>query len=1088
MITRRHAASLVLALGVGVPALASGSVTAMTRTAPFDLKVEYATQPIGLDIAAPRLMWKLPAGQQRAYEVQVTDDGHVVWDSGKVAGADAPQAVYAGPTLASRHRYEWRVRTWNTAGRPSAWSATAWWEMGVLDRREWTGQWIGGRTRLDHDWSDLVLTTDFTLTGHALDVLFRARPIGKTFGEAYVWRIEATGGQAALLEQVRHYPGGTSSATTTATLKRIPLPDDFAGRRHRLVITAKGGAITTAIDGTQIDSLQDSSQASGTVGFSASEPGAATVHAVSVTGSGADDFATDFAGGDNPFSGGRTTADGLALASLELNKDIVLPIGAPAPLLRRAFEADHGPVAQARLYVAGAGWPKLSLNGTPVGASALASGFTDYSKRVLTRAYDVTTLVRPGRNALAAELGRGWYGLAEPNEWYFHQAPWRAEPALLAQLEIAYRDGTRQIVATDDAWKTVDGPTLHDSLHAGERYDARREIKGWQDADFDDAGWASARLRPGPTGALVDASMEPIAPLARLTPQSVKAIAPGVYVFDFGRIFAGRLNLTVSGPAGQTVSLVQGEKLKPDGSVEAFNRLVDSQMQTDRYTLSGQGVERWSPSFSYKGFRYVQVEGFPREPTLASLSGERIHSDVASTGAFDSSDPLLNAIQSAARDTLLNNMDGYQTDTPTYEKNGWTGDAQASAQAAILNFDVARVWTKWLADFRDSQSDKGEVPEIVPSTPLYGYENTPGWAMIWGPTPSWDAATFVLPQAMYEQYGDVRVLERMFETQKRLVDYTATYITAPDFRYDRGLGEYGAPAYDGGVDATASAYFFYMVDQLARNAGILGRAADAARYHALAGQVREAYNRKYWDAPRGLYRTLGPDGQSKAYAESQNVLPLAFGMVPGGQEQAVADHLAEDLKARGYRPGVGVYGAKFLLGLLTDHGHADVAYRVATQTSEPSWGWWIKNGLSTMPEGWALASRSYDHHYFGSISAWFYQSLAGIRPAKPGYGEIDIRPVMPEGLDHASASIVTLRGKVASSWRRDGDGVIQTVEIPGGSVANVRVACPAAQVTRSAGQRSDGPAHETIFQVGPGRHEFACKGPLDPNLAPSRSH
>ena len=1080
MINRHRTAGLIAGVSLCIPG-AAGATPLLA--APRGLRVEYAVRPIGLDVAAPRLMWKLPSGLQSAYEVRVTDGGKV-WDSGKVAGAQTPQAVYAGPLLAARHRYGWRVRTWDAGGQPSAWSAASWWEMGLLDRGDWSGQWIGGRTRLDHDWSDFTLTTRFTLTGHALDLLFRARPVGKTFGEAYVWRIEVADGHAVLLEQVRHYPGGSSSATTTTTLSRKPLPDGFAGAPHSLTITAKGGQITTAIDGLPIDSLDDAAQAAGTIGFSASEPGAAVIHSVAVTAVEAGDFATAFADGDNPFSGGRVTKDGLVVASQEINKDIVLPIGAPAPLLRRGFEADHGPIVQARLYVAGAGWPKLSLNGAPVGGSALASGFTDYTKRVLTRAYDVTALVRPGRNALAAELGRGWYGLTEPNEWYFHQAPWHAEPALLAQLEIVYRDGTRQTIVTDGSWRSTDGPTLHDSLHAGERYDARRESKGWREAGFDDSAWATAIPRPGPSGALVDANLEPIAPLDRLQPQSVEAIAPGVYVFDFGRIFAGRLSLTVSGPAGRTVSLVQGEKLKPDGSVEAFNRLVDGQMQTDRYTLSGQGVERWSPSFGYKGFRYVQVEGFPGVPTLAALSGERIHSDVASTGAFESSEPLLNAIQAAARDSLLNNMDGYQTDTPTYEKNGWTGDAQASAQAAILNFDVARIWTKWLADFRDAQSDKGEVPEIVPSTPLYGYEKTPGWALIWGPTPSWDAATFVLPQAMYEQYGDVRILERMFDTQQRLVDYTATYITAPGFRYDHGLGEYGAPTYDGGVDATASAYYFYMVDRLARNAAILGRNADAARYHALAGQVREAYNKRYWDDARGLYRTLGPNGQSKPYAESQNVLPLALGLVPAGREQGVADHIAEDLRARGYHPGVGVYAARFLLGQLSDYGHADVAYRVATQTSEPSWGWWIKNGLSTMPEGWALASRSYDHHYFGSISAWFYQGLAGIRPATPGYGEIDIRPVMPSGLDHVAASIETIRGRVGSSWRRTAAGVVQTVDIPGGATATVRVACDAARIAKSSGQRIENAGHETIFQVGPGHHEFVCQGLLDPNVAP----
>jgi alpha-L-rhamnosidase len=1082
MVARRYGNCLRLGLLALVLLGLAGPAAAMSRpAAPRDLKVEYADRPLGLDILAPRLMWTIPNGRQSAYEVQVRAGGPV-WDSGKVVDAGRLQAVYAGPPLQSRRRYQWRVRTWDAASRASAWSAPSWWEMGLLDRREWTGQWIGGRTSVDHDWSDLTLKVDFTLTGKSLDVLFRARPIGKTYGEAYVWRIERADGRATLLEQVRHYPGGETSATVTTTLRRIELStflaDGFAGHRHTLVIAAKGDAITTSVDGTFVDSLKDAPQSSGTIGFSSSEPDAAVVHAVSVAAPGASDLTVDFAGGDNPFSGGQVAADGLTVAGATLDKDIVLPIGAPAPLLRRGFEVGHGPIARARLYVAGAGWPALSLNGEAVGASALASGFTAYDKRVLTRAYDVTGMIHPGRNAMAAELGRGWYGLVEPNEWYFHQAPWHGAPALLAQLEIDYRDGTRQVIATDDAWKAIDGPTLHDSLHAGERYDARRDPPGWRGAAFDDAAWPAATARPGPAGALVDANLEPIRPLDRVEPASVKAIAPGVYVFDFGRIFAGRLNLTVSGPAGRTVTLVQGEKLNPDGSVLAFNRLLDSQMQTDRYSLAGGGVEHWSPSFSYKGFRYVQVEGFPGVPTLAALSGQRIHSDVASLGTFDSSDSLLNAIQAAARDTLLNNMDGYQTDTPTYEKNGWTGDAQASAQAAILNFDVARVWTKWLADFRDAQSDKGEIPEIVPATPLYGYEATPGWTMIWGPTPAWDAATFVLPQALYQQYGDTRILAQMFETQKRLVDYTATYITAPDYRYDRGLGEYGAPVYDGGVDATSSAYFYMMVDQLARNADTLGKSAEAAKYHALAAEVLAAYTQKYWDREREVYRTLAADGRSKPYAESQNVLPLAFGMVPAGHEQAVARHIAEDLKTRDYRPGVGVFAARYLLGLLSDFGFVDVAYRTATQTAEPGWGWWIKNGLSTMPEGWSLTSRSYDHHYFGSISAWFYEGLAGIKPAAPGYAAIVIKPVAPEGLGHVNASIRTIRGPVASGWRRAAKNIVQTVNIPEGSSARVWSLCSRAMTTAPEDarfEREEG--GRAVYSVEAGRYRFNCRRP-----------
>ena len=263
-----------------------------------------------------------------------------------------------------------------------------------------------------------------------------------------------------------------------------------------------------------------------------------------------------------------------------------------------------------------------------------------------------------------------------------------------------------------------------------------------------------------------------------MPPLAITEPRPGVYVFDFGRIYAGRVHLSAAGEKGRTLTLVHGEKLNADGTVQVASGLVDTQLQTHQYTFAGSGIEHWAPSFSYQGFRYVQVENLAAKPDLSLLSGETVHSVVASAGEFASSNPLLNKIQAAARNTLSNNRHGNQTDTPTLEKNGWTGDAQASALANILNFDLARVWSKWLADFRDAQNEQGEIPEIVPSTPYYGYENTPGWGALWGPIPSWDAAAFVLPWEMYQAYGDTRILAQMYDTQKKLADYTGKFFSA----------------------------------------------------------------------------------------------------------------------------------------------------------------------------------------------------------------------------------------------------------------------------------------------------------------------
>ncbi|MCW4461997.1 glycoside hydrolase family 78 protein [Sphingomonas sp. BT-65] len=1049
---------------------------------PVALRVEYSAAPLGLDEPAPRLAWRSPVARQSAYRIQVAFSpealaaGDLVWDSGKVASDANVQIAYAGPPLASRRRYWWRVQAWDAEYRPSGWSAPGWWEMGLLAPADWQAQWIAGREPLAHDWGDLTLDVELTLTGKAVDVLFRALPHGKTYGDAYVWTLSDGAEGAALTASVRRYPGGSSATVKTDVLKCVPLGTPLKGGRHRLTIRAEGSRIETRFDGRIVDTLEDTTHARGTVGFAAAEAQAATIHSVAVAGTGSAALRTSFARNDNPFTGGSVEADGLAVAAGVSRVAFVLPIEAPAPLVRRAFDVARKPIARARLYHAGAGMPRIVLNGAQVG-SPLGAGFIAYDKRALSYTHDVTALLRPGANVLGAELGRGWYALTDPDEWYFHAAPWRADPALKAQLEIDYADGTRQTIATDGSWRTAPGPTRSDSVHRGERYDARLLPVGWDRPGFR-ANWQAAMVVPGPTGKLVAANAEPIEPVETIAPASVKEVAPGIWVHDFGRIIAGWPVLEASGPRGVTVSMMAGEKRAADGRVVPASGLIHAQLQTDRYTLAGRGIERWEPSFGYRGFRYVELRGLPG----AVLKARIVHSNVARTGSFASADPLLGRIDAAATGTILNNLHGFVTDTPTYEKNGWTGDAQASAGAAARSLDIARIWTKWLADFRDAQAPSGELPEIVPATPNYGYENTPGWSIIWGPTTPWDAAALILPWELYATYGDTRILERSHDMQRRVVDYTATFIKAPGFRRETGLSEWMPPgpldflnARGGGVDAVTTAYFFHEADLLARSSMVIGKAEDAARYRQLAEAIRAAYNARYWDDANGWYRTVDAKGVAGPPTQVQNVLPLAFGMAPAGREQGVADAIARDVAKQGLRTGV--FGTRYLLEILSDYGHADLAYRVATRTDEPSWGWWIANGHSTMFESWSLESRSRDHHYFASIADWMRQRLAGLRPGAPGYRTVLVKPAIPAGLAHAEAVMETIHGRAASRWQVENGRLRLTAEVPANTSGEVWVPERFGAITAPAGaellRREGGHA---VYRTGPGLFEFRTGG------------
>lgn len=1049
---------------------------------PFDLQVEGATAPIGLDALRPRLGWTPPVMGQSAYQVRVgrSEDalarGEIEWDTGRIADRFTVEIPYGGPPLSSRERRVWQVRLWDERGRATDWSAPSSWETGLLAASDWNADWIAGFASAPEGWGDVRIAVDFTLTGRNFELLFRARPIGKTYGEAYVWRIGEQDGQAVLLMQKRQYPGGERSNVRQTVLDTVILPmtpAELRARPRRLVVEAQGTTIRTWLDDMLIAEATDETHQRGTVGFVAPEPLAAVIHALSIT-SPDGDYQTRFEHGDNPLTGGSVGPDGLILASGVAGKDLVLPPSNPAPLMRRSFRLEGEPVS-ARLYVAAAGFADLSLNGAAVADSPLAAGWTDYADRVQVQSLDVMDHLVAGENVLAAELGRGLYGVTEPNEWYFHMAPWHGEPVLKLQLEITYADGRRQTVASDATWRAADGPTLHDSLYAGERRDARREPQGWRAAGFDDSGWRSALAVEGPSGVLVHAGAEPIRPVADLRAQALTEVRPGVWLYDFGGIVTGRPVLTANAPSGRTLTLTPSEKTTEDGSALVVSGLIDAQLQTYRYTASGRGLERWAPGFSYAGFRYIQLEGYDGAPDLDTVTAQIVHSDVPVIARFDSGDARVNSINDAARRALMNNTHGLISDTPSLEKNGWTGDAQASSAAAAVNFDMRRVWTKWLADFRDAQADSGELPEIVPSTPYYGFEQSPGWFLVWGPTPPWDAAMFVIPEEMRRHYGDVAILAEMYDGQKRLVDYTLGVMAAPDFRRDRGLGDYAGTGPYGPTDGAASAYLFYMVDTLSQNARRLGRVEDAEHYAVVAGEVRDAYTRKYWNAEAGRYEPPpGADGRPAPYSQTMNVLPVAFGMAPEGEVQRIIDGLAEDLRARDYAPTMGVYSLRHALLLLSDHGHGDVVWGMIQRTEQPGWGYWLENDISSMLEGWGLGSRSWNHHYFALVSDWFVKGLAGLRPIEPGYARIQVRPFLPDGLDHAGVSLRTPRGEAVSRWNREGGQVVLEVVVPGAAEAEVWLPNGGDRLRRApAGARwlRSEPGH-AVYEVGPGRHMF----------------
>lgn len=747
---------------------------------------------------------------------------------------------------------------------------------------------------------------------------------------------------------------------------------------------------------------------------------------------------------------------------------------APAPHLRREFSVS-GKVRRARLHVCGLGYHEVRLNGRKVGDHHLDPGYTRYDKRVLAVTHDVTDHLEEGANALGAILGTGWYNVHTLAVWYFEKAPWRASPRLLLDLRIDYEDGRRETIATDGSWKTAAGPIVFDSIYGGETYDARLEIPGWDRPGFDDSSWAPARLVEAPAGRIVAQKMPPIRIVRSLKPVKVTEPKPGTFVFDMGQNVAGHARLEISGAAGTRVVLRYGERLAEDGTLDPSiiaQHMVKTdppqRFQTDEYILKGEGREGWEPRFVYHGFQYVEVTGAPGKLAAEDLRGRVVHSDVAPVGRFVCSNDILNRIWESARRAYLSNLHGIPTDCPHREKNGWTGDAHLAAEQGLFGFDAAAVYAKWIDDLDDEQRKadegkrhRGELPGIVP---------TSGWGYDWGNGPAWDSAFLLIPWYLYEYCGDRRILERHYDGFKLYVDYLTR--RSKDGIVSIGLGDWCPFKTETPVEVTSTGYYYRDARILAEAAAILGKKEDAATYSALADSIRSAFNARFYVPETGLYSN-----------GSQTALGCALyqGLAPEDARPRVLEGLVASVERSGGHPDFGILGSKYVLSALTDGGRADVAYAMASKRTYPSWGNWLDRGATTLWEDWA-GTNSRNHIMFGDIAAWFFRTLAGIRPdpGAPGFRRVIVKPHPVGDLAWVLGEYDSIRGRIVSEWRKEGGAFRLRVVIPVGATGLVWLPVPEgasvgleppADVVLSRARAGD----RTVYEVSAGEHRFEVR-------------
>lgn len=1070
-LSRGIAAALVAILYVaGLAASAHATPAGQSSVTVGQLTTEYAHNPLGIDVARPRLGWQISSpdrGQdQTAYQILVSSSPSLlgksqgdVWDSGKVTSGRSVNVRYGGPELASRTRYYWEVRVWDSQGVPSVWSPPAWWETALLNPADWKADWIGPPS--------LALQPDFN-------------------GDDWIWYPEGNLAQG--------FPSGTRYFRLD-----FNVPSDRTVAGATLTTTADN-QVTAYVNGTQVGTSSNWTKAArqdvtdhltpgaNVLALAATNQGAGAAGVIArlrisftsgeslVVDTGASAMAANTAvsGWQAPGFDDSTWTRALDLGAYGISPwkqgvTVAPPAQVAGPLLRKEFMAD-GPVVRARAYITGLGNYSLHINGQKVGDRLLDPAYTQYDKTVLYATYDVTSDIQAGRNAIAVELAPGFY--------YYNT------PKLLMQLVINYADGTSTTITTDNTWQIdTSGPTIFDNdpnsasgqpVFGGETYDARRNPVGWDQPGFDATRWQPATVLPAPGGRLVAESEPPVTVAENVTPVAVTEPTPGSYVVDMGRTITGWIRLTAAGQPGDKVSLQYGEKLNADGTV--FSRPSPGprdRWQRDEYIFGSSGVQTWEPTFTFKSFRYVQLDGLSAPPQLSDVLGRVVHSAVPTAGQFSSSDTLYNQIHQAMQRTTLNALLGYPAIDPANERNGWTGDTQLITPSMTDNFGMDAFLAQWLNDIQDGQRDNGSISVIDPIRDGCCY----GWA------PEWDAAYPIVAWDLYVRYGDLNVLESHYDSLTKYMQWQLGSLKdgiSPPGPY----GDWYSPGYGPAPEdrrLSATAYMYHETMLMAGVAAALGHDGDAANYRSTADLIKTKFNELFLDTSSGQYRTAS----DPSYRQASNAIPLAFGMVPEEYRASVVQGLVDDVAAHGGHLNTGILGTPALLDALTNNGHADVAHTIANQTTYPSWGQWLQAGADTFWEAWGLSARSHDHPMFGTVDAWFYEDVAGISPDPnhPGYQHSIIKPHPMATPSQASASIDTVYGPVASAWSADTTSFTLNVRVPGNASATVDVpisncsvitesGVPADQATgvHSLGNRNG----YAEFEVGSGNYHFRC--------------
>jgi len=1030
---------------------------------PVELRCDSLQTPLGDDTKAPLLSWKLQddrsGARQTAYRILISKDPEAlkrgladIWDSGQKNSDRSVDISYAGPALAPSTRYYWRVEVWDKAHRPYPLSDVSWWETGLLEAANWRGKWIGYESARDlmvrhakADWITNPAVPGYKGEADTMHGFRLSFDLPKAVKSATLY---ATGEDTAAawvngLQVLNATPQPAWGRLPWRTYARKDVTSQLHIGRNLLAIGVTlyrtgNRSVTPMTSILYVEMVDGTSQ---------------------VFTSSSSDWKSAFNPSGAWYTPQYADVSWTAPQPYPLVRDAfgaLESLGSPLPTepvaaLRRDFNLVK-PIASARLYATALGLYKCSLNGKQVGDQILAPGWTDYRERVTYQVFDVTSLLREGTNAIGAYLAPGWY--ATPLEWIGQGNNYGSTPpALKAQLRVEYKDGSVEWVATDDSWKGATSPILSAEIYDGETYDARHLETGWDTASFTDAAWRPAAIVQPHQPELVWQSFQPIKATATLPAKAVTNPKPGIFIYDLGQELAGVAKLRISGTAGTDVQIRFGEILNTDGTLYVEN--LRNAKATDHYILSGNGVEEYQPSFTFHGFRYLEVSGLAAAPSLQDVSAIAFHTDAPMTGHLKTGSPMINQLWSNIVWGQRSNFVSVPTDCPQRdERLGWSADAQVFWRAASFNMDLTAFSRKYAADLRGTQVGTAMYGIYAPGTtkPNSGYGA------------GWSDAGVIVPWTSWIQTGDTTIIDQNWQAME---SYLAAIADAnPDYLWKKksgiAFGDWLAPEGTTSEELIATAYWAYDVTLMREMAHTRAKTDDERKYAALFEKIRAAFNREYVHAD-GLVGPMSPApttaSTDKAHAgvietQAGYVLALHMNLLPEATRPLAAKRLVDRIATNGRRLGTGFLSTPYLLEVLTDAGYADVAYRLLLNTQYPSWGYMVEHGATTMWERWNgdkmlsdPGMNSFNHYAYGAVAEWIFRYAAGIDTVAEdaGFHTILLHPNFDALLGSLDYSYDSSYGTIHSAWTVKGNEAKWSVTIPANTKGKILLSDKEAQ-------------------------------------------